>query len=200
MRTTLMRFNRAGFLTINSQPAQNCVRSDHPERGWGPSGGYLYQKAYLELFCSPERWEELHESFKQFPGLTFHAINAQGDAHSNCNHVNAVTWGVFAGREILQPTVVDPVSFSAWKEEAYGLWKVWGSIYEKKSISRMVLEKIRTEYWLVNIVDNDFVEGSSAFDGLGNIYKIIDGLIVDGPSMLVEAKSCESPVPNSSSP
>ena len=27
----------------------------------------------------------------------------------------AVTWGVFAGKEILQPTVVDPVSFMIWK-------------------------------------------------------------------------------------
>lgn len=27
----------------------------------------------------------------------------------------AVTWGVFAGKEIIQPTVVDPVSFMIWK-------------------------------------------------------------------------------------
>ena len=29
--------------------------------------------------------------------------------------VNAVTWGVFPGREIVQPTVVDAVSFGIWK-------------------------------------------------------------------------------------
>lgn len=28
---------------------------------------------------------------------------------------NAVTWGIFPGREIIQPTVVDPVSFMYWK-------------------------------------------------------------------------------------
>lgn len=28
---------------------------------------------------------------------------------------NAVTWGIFPGREIVQPTVVDPVSFMYWK-------------------------------------------------------------------------------------
>lgn len=28
---------------------------------------------------------------------------------------NAVTWGIFPGREIVQPTVVDPVSFIYWK-------------------------------------------------------------------------------------
>lgn len=27
----------------------------------------------------------------------------------------AVTWGVFPGKEIIQPTVVDPVSFQIWK-------------------------------------------------------------------------------------
>jgi methylenetetrahydrofolate reductase (NADPH) len=28
---------------------------------------------------------------------------------------NAVTWGVFPGMEIIQPTVVDPISFLSWK-------------------------------------------------------------------------------------
>ena len=27
----------------------------------------------------------------------------------------AVTWGVFPGKEIVQPTVVDPISFEFWK-------------------------------------------------------------------------------------
>lgn len=29
--------------------------------------------------------------------------------------VNAVTWGVFPAREVIQPTVVDPQSFLVWK-------------------------------------------------------------------------------------
>ena len=29
--------------------------------------------------------------------------------------VNAVTWGVFPGKEIVQPTVVEPYSFCIWK-------------------------------------------------------------------------------------
>lgn len=32
---------------------------------------------------------------------------------------NAVTWGIFPGREIIQPTVVDPVSFLSWKVRAH---------------------------------------------------------------------------------
>ena len=32
--------------------------------------------------------------------------------------MNAVTWGVFPDREVMQPTVVDFKSFVAWKDEA----------------------------------------------------------------------------------
>jgi methylenetetrahydrofolate reductase (NADPH) len=40
----LARMNEYGFLTINSQPAVNGVRSDDKVFGWGPSNGYVYQK------------------------------------------------------------------------------------------------------------------------------------------------------------
>ncbi len=35
-----------------------------------------------------------------------------------CAQVNAVTWGVFPAREVVQPTVVDPQSFLVWKARA----------------------------------------------------------------------------------
>ena len=36
---------------------------------------------------------------------------------TNCHPQSAiaVTWGVFPGKEIVQPTVVDPVAFKFWK-------------------------------------------------------------------------------------
>jgi hypothetical protein len=42
---------------------------------------------------------------------------------------NAVTWGVFPGREVLQPTVVDPVSFRAWKDEGILKLRNWAHSY-----------------------------------------------------------------------
>lgn len=42
--TQLARLNELGFLTINSQPAVDGVRSDDKVHGWGPSNGYVYQK------------------------------------------------------------------------------------------------------------------------------------------------------------
>jgi len=48
--------------------------------------------------------------------------------------VNAITWGVFKGREILQPTVVDHQGFEIWKDEAFSTWTgKWGFIYGEES-------------------------------------------------------------------
>ena len=40
----LAKMNEKGYLTINSQPAVDGVRSDDKVHGWGPPGGYVYQK------------------------------------------------------------------------------------------------------------------------------------------------------------
>lgn len=52
------------------------------------------------------------------------SVNKEGNWISNVNttDVNAVTWGVFPAKEIIQPTVVDPASFMIWKDEAFELY------------------------------------------------------------------------------
>jgi len=42
--------NEMGYLTINSQPAVNGARSDDKVHGWGPAGGYVYQKVSLLVY------------------------------------------------------------------------------------------------------------------------------------------------------
>lgn len=44
MKEELLRVNRQGILTINSQPNINGKPSSDPVVGWGPSGGYVFQK------------------------------------------------------------------------------------------------------------------------------------------------------------
>jgi len=85
----------------------------------------------------------------------------QGESHSNTEGVTAVTWGVFPGKEIVQPTVVDPESFMVWREEAFQLWlSKWATIYEDNSESKKLIQHVHDEYFLVNIVDNDFINGN----------------------------------------
>jgi len=135
----LIWMNRDGFLTINSQPTVNGAPSDDPYVGWGGENGYVFQKSYVEFFCSPENWEKLKNILtktNEFKSLSYHAISFDGDQYkdsrSELQRVNAVTWGVFPGREIIQPTVVDTESFVTWKEEAFDIWlTAWASIYQE---------------------------------------------------------------------
>jgi methylenetetrahydrofolate reductase (NADPH) len=69
---------------------------------------------------------------------------------------NAVTWGVFPGKEIIQPTVIEKVSFLAWRDEAFEIWREWEHLYPKGSESRKLLHQIGHDYWLLNVVHNDF--------------------------------------------
>ena len=78
---------------------------------------YVYQKPYVEFFCSPDNFRKLREKLDTAPTVTYMAVNAEGEQHMNVqpSDVNAVTWGVFPAKEIVQPTVVDPQSFNIWK-------------------------------------------------------------------------------------
>jgi methylenetetrahydrofolate reductase (NADPH) len=159
---SLKRMNRAGFLTINSQPRVNGAASTDEAVGWGSPGGYVYQKAYLEFFTSPANLRKLLKLSSEFPQITYHAINCKGVSFTNARsaEVCAVTWGVFPDSEIKQPTVVDHESFKVWKDEAFKLWLTdWASIYPKGSDSNALCHRIYSSYFLVNIVDNDYVNG-----------------------------------------
>lgn len=199
----LIWMNRKGFLTINSQPAVNGLPSNDKNLGWGGAGGYVFQKPYVEFFCSPENWRKLQPLLQKHPLISYQAMNQQGEEYSNnfnFPRVNAVTWGVFPGREIIQPTVVDTESFRIWKSEAFDLWlSRWAALYEaeveasdemhenysseefsllhqeeeKRSIRRdtespshdieefekakQVIHEIHDTWFLVNMVNNDYV-------------------------------------------
>jgi len=176
IRASLAALNRAGYLTINSQPAVDGARSDDPVHGWGPAGGRVYQKAYVEAFVAPDRVGALLEALGGGGGdgngsgsVTYLATDSKGtemrtnapkSANGASSSVNAVTWGVFPGSEVLQPTVVDPASFAVWKDEAFGVWREeWAALYPEGSASRALLEGIADSWWLVSVVDNDYVEG-----------------------------------------
>ena len=71
----------------------------------------------MEFFCSPEKFSKLEQRMQGQSTLTYMAVNAAGEVRSNIRHneATAVTWGVFPAKEVIQPTVVDPQSFSVWK-------------------------------------------------------------------------------------
>lgn len=156
----LASINERGVLTINSQPNINGASSSDPNVGWGSPNGYIYQKAYLEFFTSKKNIRALKKILPEYSLVNYHIINYNGEAdYTNCdqNEPIAVTWGVFPGKEIIQPTVVDPIAFTVWKDEAFALWeKNWGNLYEEGSQSRAIIKNIHDNYYLVNLVDHEF--------------------------------------------
>ncbi|KAK0641588.1 methylenetetrahydrofolate reductase-domain-containing protein [Cercophora newfieldiana] len=168
IKEDLLELNTRGLITVNSQPAVNGVKSTHPIHGWGPSNGYVYQKAYLELLVSPEIFPELQRRIHDHPDLTYYAVTKSGTLQTNASGEgpNAVTWGVFPGKEIVQPTIVESISFLAWKDEAFRLGVDWARCYEADTPSRHVVQNIMDTWYLVNIVNNDFHQPRTIFEVL----------------------------------
>jgi len=121
------------------------------------------------------------------PSITYHAADVSGTEHSNyktavracvracirqqgwgvgvmdcasprTQDAQAVTWGVFPCKEIMQPTVVEPTAFLEWKQEAFSLWlRQWAPIYDTDSVSHEIIHEVHDTYFLVNLVDHDYI-------------------------------------------
>ena len=79
----------------------------------------------MEFFCSAAKFQELKSRLSSQATLTYMAVQSEGEVQSNVKQIeaNAVTWGVFPGKEVVQPTVVDPASFSIWKASPFSQYK-----------------------------------------------------------------------------
>jgi methylenetetrahydrofolate reductase (NADPH) len=153
---------RAGMLTITSQARVNGALSTDLVYGWGPAGGVVYQKAYVEFFCSPAMLKALKEHFSKKKDVEWMAISKKGDSQTSLHSsgpVTAVTWGVFPGQEIQQPTVVDAASFRAWKDEAFALWDMFKEVNEDNADLKRIVSDVADSWYLVNVVDNNFLSG-----------------------------------------
>lgn len=167
IKNELRQMINKGWWTIASQPAVKGVKSDHPVFGWGRKNGFVFQKPFVEFFLPSSEWKLLQQLLDGEPQITYFAGNATGDFHSTDEaSVNPVTWGAFAGKEIITPTIIEAVSFKAWLEEAFGMWREWQRIYRQGSESSRLLERIHKDYWLVNVIHHGFVEKGALWKDL----------------------------------
>jgi methylenetetrahydrofolate reductase (NADPH) len=97
----LSELNRAGFLTVNSQPSVNGKPSADKTFGWGSPGGHVYQKEYCECFCSPLHARALVEMVEKNDAMHLYAVSNSGEEMRvglELGGVTALTWGVFPNR------------------------------------------------------------------------------------------------------
>ena len=167
-----------GYWTLASQPAVNGIKSSDPVFGWGPPGeGFVFQKPFCEFFIQRNAWEkDLKPRLRKLPELEISWLktDAEGDFESSGSGaadvdqtsskltpgqsgVNAVTWGVFRGKEVVTPTIIEEQSFRAWGEESYGIWNEWRRVFPRASEEEKFLDQCRADLCLVNVVGQKFV-------------------------------------------
>lgn len=71
----LVKLNAKGWWTVASQPAVNGARSTDEVFGWGPRGGFVFQKAFVEFFCPPGDWEVLKNKLDKLEHISYYAAN-----------------------------------------------------------------------------------------------------------------------------
>ena len=121
--------------------------------------GFVFQKAFVEFFVHRDTWDrqlrsqllscpeeqvswmvtdledvfESSESARAKEGLSQNPRNHSSSAIVGQTGVNAVTWGVFRGKEIVTPTIIEEASFRSWAEEAFGIWDEWRRVFPRGS-------------------------------------------------------------------
>ena len=170
-----------GYWTIASQPAVDGLPSTHPIHGWGPPGGFVFQKAFVEFFVPASTFTSTlrpHlDALRNEGEISYYAGNASGAFQSSesSDAVHAVTWGSFAGKEIATATMVEEVSFRAWVEEAFAIWGEWARCVgeaarrgrvEKARQSRDFLRRTEKDVWLVNVIGHGYREGGRLWEVL----------------------------------
>ncbi len=164
-----------GWWTVGSQPAVDGVDSSDPAFGFGPRGGYVYQKAFVEIFLRKEQKDALKakidaQAKEDGSGgvMTYFAGNRAGSFETNMEpgQANAVTWAVFPGQEIVQPTIIEEESFRAWCSEAFAIWDEWEMLFAPKTATKELLHSIGEDGWLMTIVHHDFKKPSALWDFL----------------------------------
>lgn len=156
MREEMQQMVMHGYWPINWQVAHNGVDSENKNFGWGPAHGSVFAKHFVEFFCSASKIPDLLQALPQYPHISFVLDNASGsDKHTNLESPTAVCFGTFPNTGNVSPTVIDPVVWDEWREEAFTLWKQqWGSLYPEGSPSRQLIDQIHDTFYLVSLVDN----------------------------------------------
>ncbi|KAM3162841.1 Methylenetetrahydrofolate reductase [Lachancea thermotolerans] len=164
----LIQLNERGYLSLASQPATNSTPSTDKIFGWGPPGGYVYQKSFVEMFVHKQQWElEIKPKLEPLGSKVSYYVGDSAETFytnldSSCSSV--VTWGVFPNSEVLQTTIVEEESFKAWRDEAFSIWLEWSKLFPRNSRSNTLLKQMHRDYYLVSIVHHDFSDCDALWD------------------------------------
>jgi methylenetetrahydrofolate reductase (NADPH) len=68
--------------------------------------------------------------------------------------------------------VFDPSAFLVWAEEAFSLWSsMWLNLYDVDSEPWELINSLQSNYFLVALIDNDYLRSDSLFEVLLKLNK-----------------------------
>lgn len=78
--------------------------------------------------------------------------------------------------QCLNSFLIPPLSLAVFpQDEAFALWiEQWAKLYEDESPSRMIIKYIHDNYFLVNLVDNDFPLDNCLWQVIDDMFEILD--------------------------
>ncbi len=80
MPFTVVQSENNCFSDTHSKKPHFLIGND-PRLGWGPPGGYVFQKAYLEFFTSEEIVVALLQVLNRYPNVNFQVLNVATQKH-----------------------------------------------------------------------------------------------------------------------
>ena len=92
----LERLTTKGWWTVGSQPAINGAPSTDEVVGWGPRGGYVYQKCFVEFFAEQKDVERIVKQVEE-EGSGWVSYFAGNFEVSFCSHFMTISL-MFGGR------------------------------------------------------------------------------------------------------
>ncbi len=87
------RWRGKGWWSVGSQPAVDGAPSTDPVVGFGPAGGFIFQKSFVELFMSTSDKDRLTQRIDALgpnAQITYFAGNAKGDFASNLGEAKRI--------------------------------------------------------------------------------------------------------------
>ncbi|KAF8823798.1 hypothetical protein HHX47_DHR9000107 [Lentinula edodes] len=80
----LRKLTERGWWTVGSQPAVDGIDSSDPVVGWGPRNGYVFQKSFVEFFCTEEDVNMIEKKVaeKGDGWVHYYAANSKEEAFS----------------------------------------------------------------------------------------------------------------------
>jgi methylenetetrahydrofolate reductase (NADPH) len=148
----LSLISKQNYWTLASQPAVDGAPSSHPIFGWGPPGeGFVFQKAFVEFFCSRDEWEtRLKDRLRSYGSevLSWMKTDAQG-VFESARHAAGTTNGVSktnaAGTATTNPTSTVDASVASDVNTVNAV--TWGVFPSREILTPTIIEAESFRAW-----------------------------------------------------